>query len=93
MLGFRTREEMEDVFSRPIAQAATNRLQDALNSVREKGQADEYALALAVETEILERMNESGEDLQNLFNDPKHHNLPADDLAQKIVALWDDQAS
>ena len=93
MLGFRTREEMDDVFSRPLVWDAVKRLGQALRATREAGQMDEYALALAVEQEIIGRLPDAETDLLPLFNDPAHRSMPADQLAQQIVSLWSDGTS
>lgn len=89
MLGFRTREELEDVFRRPLVWAAVKRLEAALNATRESKQPEEYALALAIEQEMIAQLPDGDADVSALFNDPRHRSLPADELTQKIVSLWD----
>lgn len=93
MLGFRTREEMEDVFRRPTAQSAVQHLEEALKATRENKQPDEYALAKAIEAEMFSRMREEGKEIESLFEDPEHHTLPPDELAQRIISLWEGRAS
>jgi predicted pyridoxine 5'-phosphate oxidase superfamily flavin-nucleotide-binding protein len=93
MLGFRTREEMDDVFGRPLVWDAVKQLGQALRATREAGQKDEYALALAIEQEIIGRLPDAESDLLPLFNDPEHRSMPADQLAQQIVSLWGDETT
>ena len=88
MLGFRTKEEMEDVFARPLVWEAVKSLDKALDETRQHNQPDEFALARAVEQALLTAQVEERENLEALFNDPDHHELPAEYLEQRISALW-----
>jgi hypothetical protein len=88
MLGFRTRAEMEDAFRRPLVWAAVKRLGAALDETRRRGQADEFALAAAIEAELVQRFAASSDPLDAMFNDPTHHSLPTDELTARITAAW-----
>lgn len=88
MLGFRSRAEMEDVFSRPLVWAAVKNLAQALDETRQCKQPDEFALALAIEAELLSRFTARGDNLEGMFNDLTHHSLPSEDLYKRITAAW-----
>jgi len=91
MLGFRTMEEMEEVFSRPIVCDAINSFEKALRETRKLKQPDEYALAATVEKHILSIAEDDREKLETLFNDSEHHELPPEELELKIAELWNGQ--
>ena len=88
MLGFRTRDEMENVFCRPLVWAAVKRLSDALDEVRRRSQPDEFALGHAIELELLSRFASRGDDLERMFNDPDFHTLPDADLHERFATAW-----
>ncbi|MEM7465872.1 MAG: hypothetical protein AAF387_03200 [Pseudomonadota bacterium] len=90
MLGFRTIEEVEATFRKPLVQAAIPHLERALFSGREQGQPDEFALATAVEMTVKEKTQSAREDLniETIFNDPKHHQLPDEQLEAYADGLW-----
>ena len=88
MLGFRTRDEMEDVICRPLVWAAVKRLGEALDEVRRRSQPDEFALGLAIELELLSRFSARGDNLESMFNDPDFHSLPDADLHERFAAAW-----
>jgi hypothetical protein len=89
MLGFRTVHEVEDAFRRPLVWRAVRRLEQALNATRGRRQPDEYALALAIEQEILSQLKDGGDDLEALFNDPNHNELPPERIEKLVAALWE----
>ena len=88
MLGFRTTAEMEVIFERPLVWEAVKMLDKALNETRQRNQPDEFALARAVENQLLDTLGEEREHLEALFNDPNHHELPDEQLERQIMALW-----
>ena len=88
MLGFRTTAEMEDIFARPLVWEAVKMLDKAITETRQRNQPDEFALARAVESQLLDAMGEEREHLEALFDDPNHHELPAEQMEQRISALW-----
>ena len=88
MLGFRTMEEMEEVFSRPIVCEAIKSFENVLTETRSLKQPDEYALAATVEKHILSIADDDRGTLEALFNDSEHHELPAEDLELQIAELW-----
>lgn len=88
MLGFRTRAEMEDVFSRPLVWAAVKRLRDALDEVRQRKQPDEFALGLAIELELLGHFAAGGDDFERMFNDLNFHTLPDAELHERFASAW-----
>lgn len=91
MLGFRTIAEVEDVFRRPLVQAAVKTLEHALTQTRQRGQPDEFALAAAVEAVLIAQAQGSLSDLdvQKIFNDPSHHELPSAALEALSNNLWE----
>jgi hypothetical protein len=90
MLGFRTIAEVEDAFRRPLVQAAVKTLEHALTQTRQRGQPDEFALAAAVEAVLIAQAQGSLNDLdvQKIFNDPTHHELPSEALEALSNKLW-----
>jgi hypothetical protein len=88
MLGFRTREEMEDVFRRELVWKAMVRLEAALAETRARRQPEEFALALAIEEELLQQARDRGKDVDNLFNDPNHHQPPSEQIAELMIGMW-----
>jgi uncharacterized protein len=92
MLGFRTTAEMEDIFSRSLVWEAVKTLDKALDETRRRNQPDEFALAHAIENQLLDALDEEREHLEALFNDPNHHELPAERLDRRIAGLWDPSA-
>ncbi len=89
MLGFRTIEELEDVFARPLVWEAVKSLERALDETRKHEQPDEFALARAVENALLNAQGGEREALEALFNDPEHYELPPEQLERRIAALWE----
>jgi len=91
MLGFRDVAELRDAFRRRIVQRAAERFDVALAEVRARDQPEEFALADAIEQALLEEAAGNGEiDLEQLFNDPDHHELPSDEVTQTISRLWEE---
>jgi predicted pyridoxine 5'-phosphate oxidase superfamily flavin-nucleotide-binding protein len=91
MLGFRDVAELRDTFRRKIVQRAADQFDVALAEVRVKGQPEEFALPDAIERALLEEVEADVEiDLEQLFNDPNHHELPSDDVTRRITLLWDE---
>tara|TARA_B100001123_G_C15206083_1_gene985297 strand:- start:844 stop:1203 length:360 start_codon:yes stop_codon:yes gene_type:complete len=92
MLGFRTRDEMEDVFSRPLVWAAVKRLSGALDEVRQNKQPDEFALGHAIELELLANFAAGGDDFSQMFYDPHFHTLPTSELQERFANAWGTEA-
>jgi len=63
-------------------------LDTALEQVRSRHQPDEFALALAVETEVLKEAGAAGHDLEALFNDPDYHLAPSGEITDLMQRLW-----
>jgi uncharacterized protein len=96
ILNFRSVEEVRDVFSREVTQEAADGFAEALNQVRDRGQPDEYAMADAIEHVIILRSAENDvtpEELERLFNDPDHHEMPSEEITSRVVAVWERTAS
>jgi hypothetical protein len=88
MLGFRTLEEMGNIFRRELVWKAMLRLEDALKITRARRQPEEFALALAIEEELLKRARDQGKDLEKVFNDPNHHEPPSEQIANMMIEVW-----
>jgi hypothetical protein len=88
MLGFQTRDEVEEIFRKTIVRKAVSNLEKALEITRARRQPDEFALALAVQMELLTQARASGHDLEALFNDPGHHVAPSPEIASLIEKIW-----
>ena len=88
MLGFETLEDLQDLLNRPLVRNAMLNLEKALELTRARRQPDEFALATAVEIELLKQAREAGQDLEELFNDPEHHVPPSADVASLVERLW-----
>jgi hypothetical protein len=88
MLGFRTHEEMENIFRRELVWRAMLRLEDALATTRARRQPGEFALALAIEEELLKQAHDRGKDLEQIFNDPNHHEPPSEQIANMMIEMW-----
>lgn len=92
LLNFRAVEELRDVFTREVAQQAADGFAQALDGTRDRGQPDEYALADAIEVVLIRHAAGDDariEDIERLFNDPEHHQMPSDALTSRVVALWE----
>jgi predicted pyridoxine 5'-phosphate oxidase superfamily flavin-nucleotide-binding protein len=93
LLGLRNPAEVRETFKRAIVQRAGDRFEDALGEVRAAGRPDEFAFADAVERELVASVgDEVGVDLEQLFDDPHHHEMPSDDVARKVLAAWEEVA-
>jgi uncharacterized protein len=91
MLGFRDVGELRETFHRKIVQRAADHFDAALAEVRVKRQPEEFALPDAIERALLDEVQGDVDiDLEQLFNDPDHHELPSDDVTRVIVKLWDE---
>jgi hypothetical protein len=91
LLGFSSLEELRDVFGHPVVWRAADGFEKALAETRERDQPDEFALAWAIEKAILAETKVDDTDVQKLFNDPAHHTPPPEDLAEAIVAIWEER--
>jgi len=91
MLGFQTRDQLDELFRKPIVRQAVMNLEKALEMTRARRQPDEFALALAVEMELLKQTREAGHDLEALFNDPDHHVAPSAEIASLIEKIWTEE--
>lgn len=91
MFGFRTREETAEFFNHRLARKAIANLEKALAVTRARKQPDEFALAEALEMEVLAEARRAGHDLDRLFNDPHHHSPPGDEITQWIARLWSEE--
>jgi hypothetical protein len=88
IFGFSSREEMLALFKRKLVRHAVANLEKALELTRARRQPDEFALALAIDMEVLKQARERGYDLESLFNDPNHHSPPTEEIASLIASLW-----
>lgn len=88
MLGFRSREEMEELFKRELVRKAVGNLERAIELTRARHQPDEFALALAIEMELLNQARQAGHDLETLFNDPNHRSPPTEEITNLMASLW-----
>ncbi len=88
MLGFRMREEIDELFGKQLVRKATLNLEAALEAIRARHQPDEFALALAIEMEVLKEARAAGHDLESLFNDPDHHVPPSGEITALMERLW-----
>jgi hypothetical protein len=88
LFGFRSREEVEELFRRELVRRAILNLESALELVRSRHQPDEFVLSLAVEMEVLKEARGTGHDLESLFNDPDHRLPPSGEIADLIERLW-----
>jgi hypothetical protein len=88
MFGFRTLEEMGNIFRRELVWKAMLRLEDALKITRARRQPEGFALALAIEEELLKQARDQGEDLEKVFNDPNHHEPPSEQIANMMIEMW-----
>jgi len=91
MFGFRTRDEVADFFKHRLARNAIANLEQALATTRERRQPDEFALAEALEMELLAEARRAGHELERLFNDPNHRSPPGDELTGWIARLWSEE--
>ena len=91
MFGFRTREETADFLKHRLARKAIANLEKALAVTRARNQPDEFALAEALEMEVLAEARRAGYNLDRLFNDPNHHSPPGDEITQWIARLWSEE--
>ena len=93
LLNFRSVDELRDVFSREIAIEASDSFAEALDATRDRGQPDEFALAAAIEQSVIQAAaggnGDSPEEMERLFNDPDHHEMPSDEVTARIEAIWD----
>lgn len=90
LLGFRNVTELRDAFRRAVVQEAADRFEAALGDVRAKGQPDEFALAEAVERALIDSVaGEVDVDLEQLFDDPHHHQMPSEDVTARFAAAWE----
>ena len=89
MFGFRDRTEVQELFRHRLVWNAMRGLEKALEMTRAQGQPDEFALALAIERELLDEARKRGADLQVMFNDPSHHKPPSDEITRLVTSLWD----
>lgn len=88
MLGFQTLEELQDLLERQLVRDAMMNLEKALELTRARHQPDEFALATAVEIELLEQAKKAGQDLEELFNNPEHHEPPSTEIASLVERIW-----
>jgi uncharacterized protein len=96
LLNFQSVQELRDVFARAITQQAAGVFATALDRTRDRGQPDEFALADAIEGLLIQNAADesiSAEDLERLFNDPEHHQMPSQELTSRVEALWDRAAA
>jgi len=91
MLGFQTLEDMQDLLNRQLVRRAILNLERALELTRERRQPDEFALATAIETELLKQAREAGHDLEALFNDPGHHVPPSAEITSLVERMWSEE--
>ena len=92
LLNFRSVEELQDSFSRVLTQQAADLFADAINQTRDRGQPDEYALADAIERVLVQKTAGDGftaQDVERLFNDPDHHEMPSEAITTRAVDLWE----
>ena len=87
MFGFRSREEVADLFKRKLVRQAVASLERSVEQTRARRQPDEFAFALAIEMELLKQARVAGE-LETLFNDPNHHSPPTHEITDWIASLW-----
>jgi uncharacterized protein len=93
LLGFRNTAEVREAFERPIVQQAAELFTDTLAEVRAKNQPDEFALANAIEHALVNAVDDEVDvDLNQLFEDPEHHEMPSDEVAAKVIAAWEKRA-
>lgn len=88
MFGFQTLEDLQDLLNRQLVRNAMMNLEQALELTRARRQPDEFALATAIEIELLRQAREAGQDLEQLFNDPTHHLPPSADITSLVERLW-----
>jgi uncharacterized protein len=93
LLNFGSVEELRDAFSRQVVIEAADSFADALDATRERDQPDEFALATAVERQVIQTAagDDEGrrEEIDRLFNDPEHHEMPSDELTSGVAAIWE----
>jgi hypothetical protein len=93
LLGFRNTAEVREAFERAIVQQAAELFTDTLAEVRAKNQPDEFALANAIERALISVVDDEVDvDLNQLFEDPEHHEMPSDAVAAKVIAAWEKRA-
>lgn len=90
LLGMRNADEVRETFRHAVVQQAADRFEVALGNVRAQGRPDEFALADAVEEELTAAVaGDVDVDLRQLFDDPDIHEMPSDDVTQKVTAAWE----
>ena len=87
MFGFRDPDEVKSLFAKALVRRAIPNLEAALEVVRARRQPDEFALALAIEMQVLKDARAAGHDLESLFNDPDHHQPPSPEIASLMERL------
>lgn len=89
-LGMRNADEVRETFRHAVVQQAADRFDQALGAVRAAGRPDEFALADAVEEELTVLVGgEVDVDVRQLFDDPDLHELPSEELTEKVLAAWE----
>jgi predicted pyridoxine 5'-phosphate oxidase superfamily flavin-nucleotide-binding protein len=90
LLGMRNADEVRETFHHAVVQQAADRFEQALGAVRAQGRPDEFALADAVEEELTALVGgEVDLDVRQLFDDPDLHELPSDEITEKVQAAWE----
>ena len=68
---------------------------EALDATRDRGQPDEFALANAIERALISTAAAGDgvgpEEIEQLFDDPDHHEMPSEDLTSRVTSIWDER--
>jgi predicted pyridoxine 5'-phosphate oxidase superfamily flavin-nucleotide-binding protein len=93
LLGLRNAAEVRESFRHKVVQQAADRFEAALANVRSGGRPDEFALADAVEEALANAVAEDLDvDLRQLFDDLDLHEMPSDEITQKVTAAWEQRS-
>jgi len=93
LLNFGSIEELREAFSHQVVVEAADTFAEALDATRDRGQPDEFALAAAVERQVIQAAagDDEGrrEQIDRLFSDPEHHEMPSEELTSGVTAIWE----
>jgi hypothetical protein len=90
LLGLRDAAEVRKNFRHTVVQKAADGFEAALAKVRSRGRPDEFAFADAVEQALTAAVADDVDvDLRQLFDDPDLHEMPPDEITEKVAAAWD----
>jgi predicted pyridoxine 5'-phosphate oxidase superfamily flavin-nucleotide-binding protein len=90
LLGMRNADEVRETFRHAVVQQAADRFETALGNARAQGRPDEFALADAVEEELTAVVGgEVDVDVRQLFDDPDIHEMPSDEVTEKVTVAWE----